>query len=346
MMIKMNKVFIVVVTVGFLIGCGQKNEIKGTGEKSGETKSIKSDSGQTKSGDTSKIILSDLPEFKMTFEREGGVYIVNSDLTNEKFLFSGHDNLISTDGSDVLSTKSNADGTRNIAVYNIAGKTTKILNSITGKQSFDASYSPDGESLVFCNFSGKKWNIAIVNSDDTGFKILSDGYKSDLFSPTFAPDGNSILCHDLQNFIEIDLKGNIVKTIPFKEVFGDVKIYFSSANKAYYINNKSEILFDADTDVFFETAREPISNVFVYNIQNKALKNLSDKNISTYDPFPLSGGMHILFSAYTKADLSKSPDPQDREPVITSWIYIMKTDGTGKTKMIQNAFEPSASKIQ
>lgn len=345
-MIKMNKVFYFVFSLFILIGCGQKNEIKGTGEKSGDMKSVKSDSGQTKAGDTSKIILSALPEFKITFEREGGIYIVNSDLTNEKLLFSGHDNVVSMDGSKVLSTKSNADGTRNIAVYDIAGKTTKSLTSVTGKQSFDASFSPDGKSLVFCNFSGKKWNIAVVNSDDTGFKILSDGYKTDLFSPTFAPDGNSILCHDLNNFIEIDLKGNIMKTILLKEVFGDAKIYFSSANKAYYINNKSDILFDADTDVFFETSREPISNVFIYNVQNKVLKNLSDKNISTYDPFPLSDGKYILFSAYTKADLSKSPDPQDREPVITSWIYVMKTDGTGKTKMVQNAFEPSASKVE
>lgn len=341
-MIKMNKVFYFVLSLVILIGCGQKNEIKGTGE----TKSVKSDSGQTKAGDTSKILLSDLPKFKIAFEREAGVYIVNSDLTNENFLFSGHDNIISIDGSKVVSTKSNADGTRNIGVYNIADKTTKILTAITGKQSFDASFSPDGESLVFCNFSGKKWNIAVVNSDNTGFKILSDGYKNDLFSPTFAPDGNSVLCHDLNNFIEIDLKGNIVKSIPFKEVFGDEKIYFSSANKAYYINNKSDILFDADTDVFFDTSREPISNVFVYNLQNKALKNLSDKNISTYDPFPLSDAKYILFSAYTKSDLSKSPDPQDREPVITSWIYIMKTDGTGKTKLVKNAFEPSASKVQ
>lgn len=340
-----NKYCFLALSLLIFFGCSQNNQSQGTGSKSGDMK-VKSDSTQLNDKDSSTLKLSDLPKFKLTFEREGGINIINSDLSGESFLFNGHDNVISPDGSKVITTKNNQDGSRSIVVFDVQSKTTKVLSSITGKYSFDASFSPDGEILVFCNFSGKKWNIAVLNSDDTGFKILTDGYKSDLYSPTFAPDGKSILCHDLKNFIEIDLKGNIVKTIPFKEVFGDTQIYFSSAIKAYFINNKSDVLFDAETDVFFETAREPIFNVFVYNVQSKTLKNLSDKNISTYDPFPLSDGKHILFSAYTKADLTKSHDPQDREPVITSWIYIMKTDGTGKTKIIQNAFEPSASKIQ
>lgn len=338
------KNFSFIIILFFLFtGCGQKNETHVAGEKSGDI--VKKDTVQTKSVDTSKIKLADLPKFKMTFQRENAVNFINSDLTGEKFLYEGHDNLISPDGLKTVYTKSNSDGTRNIVLMDIQSKATKVLSSITGRQSFDASFSPDGKMLVFCNFSGKKWNIALINTDDTGFKILSDSYKTDLFCPTFAPDGNSILCQDMQEFVEFDLKGTILKTIPMKDVIGDSKIYFSSANKPYYINNKSAILFDADTEEFFETSREPISNIFVYDIQSKSLKNLSDKNISTYDPYPLSDGKYILFSAYTKSDLSPSPDPQDREPVISSWIYIMNTDGTGKTKMIQNAFEPSASKI-
>lgn len=340
----MKKFYSILILFFLFAGCGNNNQSQGTVQKTGESKT-KSDSVTSQTDDI-KIKIADLPKFKIAFAREGGVNIVNSDLTQEKFLYKGYDNLLAPDGSKVVFTQSNQDGTRNIAVFDVTSGTTKVLTSITGKQSFDASFSPDGKTLVFCNFSGKKWNIALVNLDDTGFKILSDGYKTDLFCPTFAPDGNSILCQDMQNFIEIDLKGNILKTIPMKDVIGDRKIYFSSANKPYFVNNKSAILFDADTEEFFETSREPISNIFVYDIQSKSLKNLSDKNISTYDPFPLSDGKHILFSAYTKADLSPSPDLQDREPVISSWIYIMNSDGSGKTKMLQNAFEPTATKIE
>jgi TolB protein len=328
-----------------LAGCDPKNETQSAGNHSGDVKSVKKDSAGVQTGDTSKIKFADLPEFKISFEREGGVNLINSDLTGEKFLYDGFDNLISPDGSKIVFTKNNQEGARSIALFDIQSKTSKILSSITGMQSFDAGFSPDGRTLVFCNFSGTKWNIALVNIDDTGFKILSESYKNDLFCPTFAPDGNSILCQDMQEFIEIDLKGNIIKKIPLKEIIGDRKLYFSSGNRGYYINNKTSILFDADTDVFFETSREPISNIFLYNLENKSLQNLSDNNISSYDPYPLSDGRHVLFSAYTKADLSKSPDPRDMEPVITSWIYIMNIDGSGKIKMVQNAFEPSASKI-
>ncbi len=344
-MVMKNKFCLLTLSLLIFFGCGQNNQSQGTGNKSGDVK-VKSDSTQLSTKDSSTLKLSDLPKFKLTFEREGGINIINSDLSGERFLFNGHDNVISPDGSKVVTTKNNQDGSRTIAVYDVQNKTTKVLSSVTGKQSFDANFSPDGKSIVFCNFSGKKWNIALVNLDDTGFKILSDSYKTDLFSPTFAADGNSVLCQDMQNFIEFDLKGNIIRTISLKEITGNKAIYFSSGNKGYFINNKDAILFDADTEDFFDTSREPISNVFVYNIKAKTLKNLSDKNISTYDPFPLSDGKHILVSAYTKSDLSKSSDPADMEPVVTSWIYIMNSDGTGKTKLVKNALEPSASRTE
>ncbi|MBS1492091.1 MAG: PD40 domain-containing protein [Bacteroidetes bacterium] len=341
-----NKILYIAVSFIFLIGCSQQSKTQSAGNQTGETKSKKSDSTQTHTNEPGKINVTDLPKFKMTFEREGGVNIINSDLSKERFLYNGHDNLISPDGSKVVHTQSNTDGSRNIAIYDVESKTTKVLSSITGKQNFDAAFSPDGKTIVFCNFSGKKWNIALVNIDDTGFKILTESYKTDLFCPTFAPDGNSILCQDMQSFIEIDLKGKVLKTVSLKDIVGDKKIYFSSANRGYFINNKKRILFDADTGENFETSREPISNIYTYDLETKTLVNLSDNNISTYDPFPLSNGKQLLFSAYTKDDLSKSPDPRDTDPVITSWIYIMNLDGTGKTKLVQNAFEPSASKLE
>lgn len=339
----MKKVLYFIIVSGALIGCGQKNDVKSSGNPAADTKTKKSDSVLTQIFDTTKINVSSLPKFKMTFEREGGVNIVNSDLTNERFLYEGHDNLLSPDGSKVVTTVTNQDGSRNIAIYDISLKTKRILKSATGRQSFDASFSPDGKTLVFCNFSGAKWNVALINLDDTGFRIITESYKTDLFCPTFSSDGTSILCQDMLNFVEFDLKGNVLKTIPIKEIIGAKKMYMSSANKGYLINDKNEILFDADTEDFFETAREPISNIYIYNLQTKTLKNLSDKNISAYDPFLLSDGKHILFSAFTKSDLSKSSDPQDMEPVITSWIYIMNIDGGGKTRLVKNAFEPSAS---
>jgi len=343
-MVKNNFLY-TVITVLLICGCGQKNQSQDIKQNSGDSKSVKSDSSLAGTNETDNIKISGLPKFKIAFEREESVHIVNSDLTGEKLLFKSFDNLISPDGSKIVSSKNNQDGSRSIAVYDIQSNATKILSSIKGKQNFDASFSPDGKSLVFCNFSGVKWNLAIINLDDTGFKVITEDYKSDLFCPTFSPDGNSILCQDMQNFLEIDLKGKIITSIPLKDIIGDKKIYLSSGNKGYWINNKSAILFDADTEDFFETMREPISGVFVYDIKTKSLKSLSTKNISMYHPYPVNDGKYILFSAYTKEDLVKSPDPQDNEPVITSWIYIMNLDGTGKTKMIKNAFEPSASQI-
>lgn len=340
----MKEILYLAISLFMLSGCGQKNESQGLKEKTGDSKISKSDSIRTEN--SGEHVQLNLPKFRMTFERGGTINLINSDLSNDKLLYEGHDNLISPDGNKVVLTQSNNDGSRKIALYDIETKAAKTLNSITGKQNFDASFSPDGKTLVFCSFSGVKWNIALINIDDTGFKILTDKYKTDLFCPTFAPDGNSILCQDMQSFIELDLKGNILKTISLKEITGDRQIFFSSANKGFFINNKKEILFDADTQEFFETSREPISNIYSYNIDKKVLTNLSDKNISAYDPFPLSDGKQILFSAYTKEDLSKSADPRDMEPVITSWIYIMNLDGTQKTKLIKNAFEPSASKVE
>jgi len=335
----MNKYILFIFALFFILtGCGKKNEVQGTGDKSVTNTQKKSDS--------TAVNAQNLPKFKIAFQREDGVNLINSDLTGEKYLYKGYDNVISPDGSQIAYTQSNQDGTRNIVLFNYEINLPVVLNSIEGENSFDASYSPDGKMLVFCNFSGKKWNIARVNTDDSGFKILTASYERDLFCPTFAPDGKSILCHDMQNFIEMDLNGKILRTYPMNAVFGDKPIYISSANKAYFINNKKEILFDADTEVFFETSREPISNIFVYNIESKTLKNITDEKISSYDPYPVSDGTHILFSAYTKEDLSKSSDPRDNEPVILSWVYVMNMDGTGKSKLIKNALEPSASKVE
>jgi len=334
----LKKIFFVILAAIVLTGCGNNSELKGSGDKK--------QTSQYSSKDTSKSNApSKIGKFKMTFARDNGVNFINSDLTGEKYLYSGNDNMISPDGSEVVYTQSGQDGSRVIAIYNIGSGTSKVLNSIDGKNSFDACFSPDGKMLVFCNFSGKKWNIGTVNTDDTGFKILSSSYGTDLFCPTFAPDGKSIICNGMNEFVEFDLDGKILQKISVQEQFNAKNIYLSSANRVFFINNKKELLFDADTEVFFETAREPISNIFVYNIESKSIRNISGDKISCYDPFVLSDGKNILFSAFTKEDLSKSTDPRDMEPVILSWVYTMGIDGKGKTKLIRNAYEPSASNV-
>lgn len=86
-MVMKNKFCFLALSLLIFFGCSQNNQSQGTGSKSGDMK-VKSDSTQLNDKDSSTLNLSDLPKFKLTFEREGGINIINSDLSAVRVFYS------------------------------------------------------------------------------------------------------------------------------------------------------------------------------------------------------------------------------------------------------------------
>jgi TolB protein len=137
---------------------------------------------------------------KIVFVREqdgiGHIWIMNADGSNQKQLTSGpaydHGPSVSPDGSRIVFTRQVVDwrfppsspASAEIFVMNIDGTgQTGLTNN--EKADWQASFSPDGERIVYSIWSKEIW---VMHKDGSNPRRLGSGS-----SPAFSPNGKQIL---------------------------------------------------------------------------------------------------------------------------------------------------------
>jgi Tol biopolymer transport system component len=184
------------------------------------------------------------PTEKIVFVRDGNIYLINPDGTNEVRLTEGDQPRRSPDGKEIIYRESTNTGDYFLCLINKDGTGKTILYSQKSKSSsgsegcwvFGHTWSPDGKKILF--IAGPTWiegSLYIMNSDGSNLTKLVSYYKNSsvescILSAGFSPNGEKI-AYIIQNFCPqcvkefewrlyiIDVDGNNRKEI--SEAFGN-----------------------------------------------------------------------------------------------------------------------------
>lgn len=234
-----------------------------------------------------------------------------------------------------------------LAYIDIAEKKVYRFDSIPNNRLHTIRWSPDGKKIAFNFFweSGRSvWQIAVVNADDTGFKILTEKtWHSDLFSPTWNPSGNTIFCHNLANIYAVDANGDnsMLATATFSD---QVASYVMSSADAVELSPDSRfVLFSGAVDEVIPDLNDAVSAVFVHEIAAGRTTRLTPAGICAINPRWLSAD-EIAFEGFGAKDIKiVKHKGLDDESVIKRRIYRIKADGSSMKPLIENAGRPSVS---
>lgn len=194
---------------------------------------------------------------------------------------------------------SKKDVNRRIEIYDVATQKARTLSAIPGDNTYGPLWSPDGKKLMFRSYSGSKWNVAIIGTDNNGFTVLSDKLngKEDLFcAGWWAPDSKSCYLYDFTNVYHVGVDGKEIGRKPLAEVMGDIDI---SSDCAFDLAPDGKtLIFSAEKDVkdIADSQDGPPTLLWQGSPDGGPTKRLSPKGLDGYNPAILKDGKTLLFN--------------------------------------------------
>jgi len=274
---------------------------------------------------------------KITFnsDRDGNqeIYVMDADgssqtrITNDSAV-EVHSSW-SPDGTRIA-FRSNRDDDFEIYVIDADGSNQTRLTSNPAQDNWP-SWSPDGTRIAFQSNKDDNFDIYIMNADGSNQTRLTDNPARD-WQPSWSPDGLKIAFNTYRDIVGevyvMDADGsnpvNLTNNAPVDDTFGlaplpqselDLKeipyrIVFESYRETDGIENWELCLIDADGSDFTNLTNTP--------------------DINEMYPHASPDGSMICFVA----DEGEDPESRSRN------VYYMNIDGTGRTKVAENAYQP------
>lgn len=237
-------------------------------------------------------------KYDLAYQKDNIIYVLKFKDKKELHLTGGADPAISPDGLRLAYTKSNGSGRNDFKRFIIVvdlntkvGTELKIFNN----NYYGASWSPDSKYIAFNIWvTPPKWQIGIINLENSEVKIFNTNSKLGIYQPTWASDGRSIFAHDLSKIFKYDLSGKLIDSISIQSTFGD-KYYTTSSTKFLYTSDNKIIIFNCGTNEFMEGVDGPVEAIFAYYIKTKSIIRLSPQKMYASDPEIESDG-NVIFS--------------------------------------------------
>jgi len=271
----------------------------------------------------------------IAFERDEAVWIANLDGTGEKKIADGIFPAISPDGTRIAfnTTEKTSDTTyaRHIAVVDIATGKIDVFKDVRSDNSYYPSWSAEGKQILFTTRPHEVWDLAVVNADNTNFRVLKPGVPGEVtrYSPIWARDGQSIFCEDMTNIYQIGLDGavraqwKINKIVPEGDMSGDGRIDVSPDGKRLLLS------IDMDEGSGRTDWDGPLPALWAFDMQSQKATRLTPKKLFGWDGVWLDND-NVLFL---------SREAREKE----DFIYRMSTDGKNLKRLIKNARFPTVS---
>ena len=174
-----------------------------------------------------------------------------SDGGRERVLASknAYDPELSPDGRTAAFTLYGENGSRTIAVMDIASKKVRRLK-VRGDNSYGPRWSPDGTKLVYAKFVDEsRWQPAIYDLGRDSEKVLDMGRgvsAADVSSPFWAADGKAVMAQDLSKMWTIGTDGKLKGSVPLAKMFPDAGETASSAINFSSSQYDGRIVFTAE----------------------------------------------------------------------------------------------------
>ncbi|MFC1563934.1 DPP IV N-terminal domain-containing protein [candidate division KSB1 bacterium] len=185
---------------------------------------------------------------------------------------------LSPDGSTIYFVKGN-DGTSNLYSYDIeSGSEKRLTNFSEGEELFMSTISPLGREIVFSIGSRFGRDIAVMNTDGSGFRYMLDGLEDER-NPSFSPDGSRLYYSSdrtgIYNIYEYDLDSKTEKAVT--NVIGGA--FMPS------VNTLGQLIYTLYTSEGYKLAL--IDNIRYTGIENNLIEEYrgqkSDKDIRISD---------------------------------------------------------------
>ncbi len=166
---------------------------------------------------------------------------------------------------------------------------TLDLNGIT-----TPAWSPDGKQIVFTGYNGGISDLYVVNTDGSGFRQLTDDRNGD-FHPVWSPDGKSIafatdrgpatdfsiLSFSNMRIALFHLDDGTIEVLDHMDEGKNVSPQFSPDGQ--------EIAFTSD--------RNGVTNIYLYDLQDRQLYQLTDLFTGVQGITPLSPALSWAHNA-------------------------------------------------
>jgi uncharacterized membrane protein len=249
------------------------------------------------------------PAGKIIFKRGAITHVVGA---------TGYQLAVSHDGKRLLYTREDKGGDRAILVYDFATEKSVELLHGSVQQAF---WSPDDTRLAFMKLVDGKWHLwlAPVGNPENAVSV----YPSEIISIHGWADARTILVDDSVQLSWISEDGTIQRSLPLKDLYGDL-FSNSSINKIRVHPLNSDLLL-----VSAEIANPPAGTpkdphmggsigFCLYEILSKRRVLMTPPNMFAQDAEWSRDGLQIFF---TGSDTSKRPS-----------VYHIFWDGTGLQK--------------
>lgn len=229
-------------------------------------------------------------------------------------LVDGADPCISPDGKMIAYTKSDDEGNRRIAIYDLTTGKTSLVKGIEGQNEFGAIWSKDGQTLFFHHFIESDWSLASVNSSGGGFKIIIDKGVRQVAGFANIPGTSKWLCHDLEGFylVTVDDAGSVklVDLPKDKTVEGlsmPARISVSPSGESALFDKTVEDEMKPDDD-------GPPSAVFQLELATGRITRVTPKGLYADGSCWLPGGKEFLFGSYDSKTQTETIHRMATEP--------------------------------
>lgn len=181
-------------------------------------------------------------------------------------------------------------------------------------------FSPDGKKIVFASFKDGNEEIYTINTDGTGLKRLTEDPSSDN-DPDFSPDGSMIAFKSTRAH-----RGDSIDEFLDK----DYEIFLMDTNGIIIKQLTDDTLSDHDPDfspsgkeiAFLRVQPDQSSDIWIMDSDGLNQRNLSKEGDCWYTSWMMEGE----YIAYCSS-ITENVD-----------IFIMKSDGTGKTQVTYSPF--------
>ena len=226
---------------------------------------------------------------KLTFERNGAVWVAGLDGKGAKKLTEGALPQISPDGTRVAFNTQDADmksPARHIAIADVATGKVTVLKKTPSDNCFGPAWSPDGTKLLFSIFLESDWQIALMNADGSGFSVVKKAASKNnsFYAPSWAADGKSFFCHDLESIHRCDLSGKELTSWKIENVIAHGGM--NSGDRLSPSPDGKWLLMDVDMDE--DHSRKnwdgPPPAVWLMNLETGKASRLSKKDFFAWDP--------------------------------------------------------------
>lgn len=213
-------------------------------------------------------------------------------------LVEGADAAISPDGKKIAYAKSDDEGNRRIAIYDLATGKSSLVKGITGQNEFGAVWSSDGKKLLFSHFAESDWSLASVNAAGGDFQIVIDKGVRQAAGFANIPGTSDWLCHDLEGFYIAKVDGSgaakltdLPKDKPIEGLSMPAHLSISPDGKT--------ALFDKTVDEETKPDDEgPPSAIFQIDIATGKITRVTPKGLYADGASWLPGGKEFLFGSF------------------------------------------------